>query len=563
MTKFSKIFFIAILFLGLFGLAQNSEAANYYVRASATGTGSGVDWANAAGFSTMSFTRGNTYYFAGGTYTYNGTYAGRMFNEAVSGTQVITIKKAGAVECALANAPAGCNNQAVFTESLNAAGKKTIWHVMTSYWVFDGVTGSGSDISSYGFKVTPSNCDGTLYSTYLVATPSSVNSVSPTDITISHVAVINCGSAYDVTQGGFVPSPAANQSNIVYSNNYAEGGNTNMIFSKCVSGCVADGNYLSANWSSSANHGAQFVFKGSPNLIIKNNYFKNSCSFVLDGHITACTNEIASPFPTVTGVTASRLTDTTQNWTAGQWNGKQVCKVASSSSASAQACFVVTATGSNYVDVSPATLDTDGVVVGNYYTIKTCYAKSDNVSVYNNIVDTNPGTCPATTIPGVFANGDSAYADVMPNFKVYNNTFYNLAIGGEGLVFTGRHTNASEKAVVRNNLIYSSSNPGRILGVAPDTNYNAFIDSTGILYTETNRQTGTGDPFVNKLNGNFALKGGTVAQDTGTDLSATFTTDRSGTARPFGSAYDIGAYEYVSGIVDITPPAAPMGVVVQ
>ena len=537
-NSMKKIILITLTLL-IFSISQ-SESANLYVRPTAAGTGSGTDWANAAGFTTMTFVRGNTYYFAGDIYTYGGTYAGRMFNEAVSGTSVITIKKAGAVECALANAPAGCNNQAVFTELLNAAGKKTILHVMTSYWVFDGVTGSGSDISSYGFKVTPSNCDGTLYGTYLVATPSSVNNVSPTDITISHVAAINCGSAYDVTQGGFMPSPAANQSNIVYSNNYVEGGNTNMIFSKCVSGCVADGNYLSANWSSSTNHGAQFVFKGSPNLIIKNNYFKNSCVFVLDGHVTGCTVEIATPYPTVTGVTASRLTDTTQTWTADQWNGKQVCKT-SSSTGGVLACFIVTATGSNYVDVSPATLITDGVVVGNYYTIMTCNAKSDNVSVYNNIVDTNPVTCPATTIPGVFANGDSAYADVMPNFKVYGNTFYNLAIGGKGLVFTGRHTNPSEKAIVRNNLIYSSSNPGRISGVAPDTDYNAFFDCTGTIYTETNGQTGTGNPFVNVAGGNFHLAIRTLS---GKVLASPYQIDRDGKTRGLDCIWDRGAYQY-------------------
>jgi hypothetical protein len=40
----------------------------------------------------------------------------------------------------------------------------------------------------------------------------------------------------------------------------------------------------------------------------------------------------------------------------------------------------------------------------------------------------------------------------------------------------------------------------------------------------------------------------TVARDKGTDLSSYFTTDKAGTTRPQGPAWDIGAYEYGSGV---------------
>lgn len=46
----------------------------------------------------------------------------------------------------------------------------------------------------------------------------------------------------------------------------------------------------------------------------------------------------------------------------------------------------------------------------------------------------------------------------------------------------------------------------------------------------------------------------TVARDHGVSLSAYFTTDKLGTTRPQGSAWDIGALEYTSGGADTTPP---------
>ena len=542
-----KKLLIAFVFL----FSANAFAADYYVTQTGAGNNDGLTWANAMAYPSFTPARGdgtNVYYFAGGTYAFGGTYAGKLWNTAVDGTKVITIKKASTTECALANAPAGCINQAVFSEDLSTSTKQTTWHVMTSYWVIDGVTGSGNDIDSYGFKLTPMNC-ATTYGSYLVQTPSSVNNAHPTDIRISHVAAVNCGAAYDINQYAFGQAPDADISNIVYSNNYSSGSSTNMSFTKCTSGCVADGNYLDANWSSSAHHGGQFVWKGSPSLVIKNNYFKNSCVFVLDSHVTACTTNSPTPFSQLTAVTESRLTDTSASWSAGEMNGKTVCKQTTSTGGNV-ICFVVQDTGSDYLDVLPATAVTDGLAIGNYYAIKTCYTPNTDTLVYNNIVDghSTSGTC-GDQLTGVFANGDSAYVDVTPNMIVYNNTVYNASVGSYGFVYTGRATNPAEKAIVRNNLFYSSEDMGLSSGIAPDTDYSAFIDCTGTLYTETHDQIGTGDPFTDKASGDFRLVYNSLAVNNGTDLGASYNSDRISTTRPRGTAWDIGAYEYNYGQV--------------
>ena len=80
------------LFLLLF--SANAFAANHYIRAGATGANNGSSWANAwSTFSTVTWTRGDTYYVAGGTY--NGNIS---ITTGLSGLNWIIIKKANAAD---------------------------------------------------------------------------------------------------------------------------------------------------------------------------------------------------------------------------------------------------------------------------------------------------------------------------------------------------------------------------------------------------------------------------------------------------------------------------------
>ncbi|MEN6626348.1 MAG: hypothetical protein ABFD69_08995, partial [Candidatus Sumerlaeia bacterium] len=79
--------FLTVLLLGF---ASSSMAADYYVRAGAGGNGS--DWANAYGSLPATLQRGSTYHIAAGS------YGSHQFNDAESGTAMITIKKATAAD---------------------------------------------------------------------------------------------------------------------------------------------------------------------------------------------------------------------------------------------------------------------------------------------------------------------------------------------------------------------------------------------------------------------------------------------------------------------------------
>jgi hypothetical protein len=132
----------------LIGATLQAQAADRYVRQGASGTGSGSDWTNAYTTLPGSLTRGDTYYIA------DGTYSGYTFDDANSGTTLITIKKA-----TVASHGTNTGWSEVFGDGVAAFTGQI--NFTTSNWVFDGVVGGGPDswTSGHGFKVT--NMNGT------------------------------------------------------------------------------------------------------------------------------------------------------------------------------------------------------------------------------------------------------------------------------------------------------------------------------------------------------------------------------------------------------------------
>jgi parallel beta-helix repeat protein len=134
-------------------------------------------------------------------------------------------------------------------------------------------------------------------------------------------------------------------------------------------------------------------------------------------------------------------------------------------------------------------------------------------SAYNNVIYNNYGN-------GVSVNYGCN------DCTVYNNTIYiNQQFGIE--------LDGSTGLIARNNILYQNGNgsPGQAV---VDWQGNATADSNLI---------GTNPLFTNAGANDFTLQAGSAAIDTGVTLSSV-TTDKLGVARPQGSAYDIGAYEF-------------------
>lgn len=137
------------------GVSEDLSGSIYYVRAGATGTGTGADWTNAYTTLPSVLERDSIYYIADGTY---GAYT---FDDAEDGTKYIYIKKATTLNHGTETGWSSSygDGQVVFTKELNSGGGNT-WLFYTSYWVIDGQVGSGT--SGHGFKVTGTGTGGTL-----------------------------------------------------------------------------------------------------------------------------------------------------------------------------------------------------------------------------------------------------------------------------------------------------------------------------------------------------------------------------------------------------------------
>lgn len=248
--------------------AQAQVSTNHYIRSNATGLNNGSDWTNAYITLPATLIRGDVYYMADGDYP---TY---KVDDAISGISVITIKKAIIADH---GTDTGWDNtfgdgQAVFAAPFN---------IITSFVVFDGVAGSGSDPTSYGFKLTATNC-AVDNNSMLGMPPMGYYALSFSDITVSHISLIHCGSGYDTEQRG-IYSFSTSVSNMKVTHTYVKDASTNMLL-KWINGEISH-NYFAGNWSSAYSHGQQIDFVGpSSNVTVKNNIFKDSTVFAIMTH---------------------------------------------------------------------------------------------------------------------------------------------------------------------------------------------------------------------------------------------------------------------------------------
>lgn len=133
----SYVFWILVASL----VPTHMSAANHYVRAGASGTRSGTDWTNAYTSLPATLTRGDAYYIADGAY---GSY---RFDDAVSGSLTITVKKATSFD----------HGTSAGWQDAYGAGAASFNGVIfsTSNYILDGSTGGGPGNweTGFGFKI--------------------------------------------------------------------------------------------------------------------------------------------------------------------------------------------------------------------------------------------------------------------------------------------------------------------------------------------------------------------------------------------------------------------------
>lgn len=241
----------------ILALAFVADAANVYVRDGASG--SGADWSDALDDLPASLTRGNTYYIA------DGAYAAYTFDDAISGTTLITIKKATVADHGTSTgwSDAYGDGQAQFGHGVTFS---------TGYYLFSGVSGSGLGTNDYGFQIMSTT--PTLDHRFIaLGTGTGVN---PSFNTIEYVAMV--APTNDVEKQGVATHSQSYQTNTMIRH---------CLFVAMQNGISVRGLRMTNEhsifvdgWSSSAHHGEQINFRKSgaqpcEDYVIRYNTFTN------------------------------------------------------------------------------------------------------------------------------------------------------------------------------------------------------------------------------------------------------------------------------------------------
>ncbi|MGZ5056223.1 MAG: choice-of-anchor Q domain-containing protein [Methylobacter sp.] len=151
----------------------------------------------------------------------------------------------------------------------------------------------------------------------------------------------------------------------------------------------------------------------------------------------------------------------------------------------------------------------------------------------------------------------------LPNFYFYNNTLYDTGIlylvtGGSGQPFNATNVVVTNNILIgvggcsNNQLDNVYNNPSNLLLTRSNNFYSTCTGAPMIDFNQTPLRDPTGINggtinFTSVSTNDFTLKSPSPAIDAGVTLSG-FNYDLSGTVRPQGSAWDVGAFEYfVSG----------------
>ena len=195
----------------------------------------------------------------------------------------------------------------------------------------------------------------------------------------------------------------------------------------------------------------------------------------------------------------------------------------------------------------------DGIMLGYYVT-------GDNW-IYNNLV-VNAGLGPewiedASYHTGIRINtGHEAVSQT--DVYLYNNTLYGNGWSGATLpgetgsvLFDSGALSRSTTVYFSNNIIYSTGEPylAGESAVLPTGDYRNCWYGNGVSPAWDNTAINHDPDFTDASVFNFQLQNGSPCMEVGKNVSTVVAKDLLGVLRPQGLAFDIGAYEYVTGTI--------------
>lgn len=247
----------ALLLVCALAIPSASFAANHFVRAGATGDGSGSDWTNAYTRLPATLLRGDTYYLA------VGTYPPFTFNTPESAATLITIKKATVADHGtnvgwLDTYGAG---QAIFTSAPNS-----VFSIQTGYLTIDGQSRTSLS-SGHGIKLDGSGCTGSFC--WDLNLGSGVSNITARYIEIQGTG--DAGTDIHVDEN----IRALNAQNFTMQYLYIHDSSTDPVLTGSSNNLTLEYSLIAHNRSTPINHGEGWADQGSSNITIRYNVWRD------------------------------------------------------------------------------------------------------------------------------------------------------------------------------------------------------------------------------------------------------------------------------------------------
>lgn len=219
-------------------------------------------------------------------------------------------------------------------------------------------------------------------------------------------------------------------------------------------------------------------------------------------------------------------------------------------------------------------IDVNAVVIRNRENfvrldgLQITFGSSFDIGIYNTVAGTSADILVTDTIIKASGAGTgqtgilTADGGGLGNITIRNSLIYDIVNGNsQGIV----NNEGSFTTSVENSLVYNISTNGmrenqgtlNVINSISFGNNDDFVISNGVINYSAS-DDGDGDnaviinetrDFLNVTLKNFNLKTGSHLINNGTTI-ASFDTDIIGTIRPQGSAWDIGAFEFIFGVTD-------------
>ena len=337
--------------------ASAASASSHYIRAGATGLATGTDWTNAYTDLPSSLIRGDIYYLA------VGFYGPHTFNDSVNGSLMITVKAATASDH---GSESGWSSSYVGQAVFSSTAAST-WYIWSSYYLFDGVTGSGK--SGYGIRVYNSNlaASAVIYAS---------NGATSNYVTMQHLEVQGAGPGNSCQQELITWNQTGNPTGITIQYNYIHNGGQEWInIGICSINTVIQYNVFDMCWSGNIAYHATGICIASG-------------GFTNDQNFTICFNVMSNVYGT--------------SYIEGQGNGQ----------GTPEYCNGIHIYGNVIYENN-----VNAGVSGGLFSYVDATGCGNNVTIYNNTM------YGCNNLYGVVVA--SSYA--CTNFFVYNNIFQNMA----------------------------------------------------------------------------------------------------------------------------------------